>query len=238
MPAAPQSRPAAVFVTGGTGKVARQLAPLLAGPFASEPIPVLLGSRSGGTPDASRYAGVAFDWGNPSSWRPALAQLRELAAANSNKGDFYDDDDHTGPATAVFLIVPSIVEPGGMVSAFIDLAREKANARRFVLLSASLIEDGGPAMGQVHRGLRERGEKGEIEWAVLRPTWFQGMSFPSRAIAINYYRGYYLVLACDFPASWDLHHAGMSYTPHPNPCHRVSVPQQLRLRALGQNITG
>jgi festuclavine dehydrogenase len=191
-------RPAAIFLTGGTGKVARQLAPLLAGPFVTDPIPVLLGSRSGTTPDALRYAAVPFDWSNPSTWPPALARLRDLAAASragplpgprgsgrrqhgEDAEDDDDDDEDAGPGfddpgadTAVFIVVPSLVEPGGMVAAFIDMARAKARATRFVLLSASPIEEDGPAMGQVHRRLRERGDKGEIDWAVLRPTWFQG----------------------------------------------------------------
>jgi festuclavine dehydrogenase len=32
-------------------------------------------------------------------------------------------------------------------------------------------------MGGVHALLKERGDRGEFEWAVLRPTWFQGMFF-------------------------------------------------------------
>lgn len=56
--------------------------------------------------------------------------------------------------------------------------------KRFVLLSASPFERGGPSLGQVHDYLAELGEKGGkeeggkgIEWAVLRPTWFMGMFF-------------------------------------------------------------
>lgn len=40
--------------------------------------------------------------------------------------------------------------------------------RRFVLLSSSLLERGGPMMGEVHAWLADTAP----EWAVLRPSWF------------------------------------------------------------------
>lgn len=40
--------------------------------------------------------------------------------------------------------------------------------RRFVLLSSSLLERGGPMMGGVHAWLADNAP----EWAVLRPSWF------------------------------------------------------------------
>ncbi|KAI3535709.1 AFUA_2G17970 family ergot alkaloid biosynthesis protein [Colletotrichum filicis] len=47
--------------------------------------------------------------------------------------------------------------------------------RRFVLLSGSPVEPdiNGYAMGRPHAYLKELGDKGEVEWAALRPTWFQ-----------------------------------------------------------------
>lgn len=42
------------------------------------------------------------------------------------------------------------------------------DVRRFVLLSSSLLEPGGPMMGEVHAWLA----KNATEWAVLRPSWF------------------------------------------------------------------
>lgn len=56
---------------------------------------------------------------------------------------------------------------------FVDFARERG-VRRFILQSASAIEAGGPAMGKVHSYLEELGAKGEVEWGVVRPSWFQG----------------------------------------------------------------
>ena len=44
--------------------------------------------------------------------------------------------------------------------------------RRFVLLSATSVNPGGPMMGEVHEYLR--GLEG-VEWTVLRPAWFVGM---------------------------------------------------------------
>lgn len=42
------------------------------------------------------------------------------------------------------------------------------DVRRFVLLSSSLLERGGPMMGAVHDWLADSAP----EWAVLRPSWF------------------------------------------------------------------
>lgn len=52
---------------------------------------------------------------------------------------------------------------------FIELAA-KQGIRRFVLLGSSMVPEGGPFMGQVHKKLREL----NVEWAVLRPSWFMG----------------------------------------------------------------
>lgn len=52
---------------------------------------------------------------------------------------------------------------------FIELAA-KQGIRRFVLLGSSMVPEGGPFMGQVHKKLRGL----NVEWAVLRPSWFMG----------------------------------------------------------------
>lgn len=67
-----------------------------------------------------------------------------------------------------------MLESGSAAAAFVDLARTKFGVKRFVLQSSTAIEEGGPAMGKVHTLLKERGDRGEIGWAVLRPSWFQG----------------------------------------------------------------
>ncbi|KAK3949283.1 hypothetical protein QBC32DRAFT_40432 [Pseudoneurospora amorphoporcata] len=68
---------------------------------------------------------------------------------------------------------PSPSQQASLLMQFIDYARLKHGTRRFVLQSASAMEPGGFAMGRVHAHLRELGQRGEAEWAVLRPTWCQ-----------------------------------------------------------------
>lgn len=73
-----------------------------------------------------------------------------------------------GGVSAVYLVSPAIQgDPVPILVAFTKEAIE-AGVRRFVLLSASLLPAGGPAMGQVHQWL----EQNASEWAVLRPSWF------------------------------------------------------------------
>ncbi|KAK9779656.1 putative Agroclavine dehydrogenase [Seiridium cardinale] len=137
-----------ILLLGGTGKVASQLAPLLHPTY-----PVLVASRSGSSPDPAKYTGVKFDWNDKSTWDSALSA-------------------GPTPVTSVWIVAPGMLNPGPIAREFIDLAREKG-ASRFVLLSSTQVKDGGAAMGEIHQHLREFGDKGEVEWAVLRPTWFQ-----------------------------------------------------------------
>jgi hypothetical protein len=97
---------------------------------------------------------VKFDWNNKSTWEPTLSA-------------------GPTPVTSVWIVASGMLDPGPIAKEFIDLAREKG-AVRFVLLSSTQVEDGGPVMGKIHQYLRELGERDEVEWAVLRPTWFQG----------------------------------------------------------------
>ncbi|WP_027856925.1 NAD(P)H-binding protein [Marinobacterium jannaschii] len=69
---------------------------------------------------------------------------------------------------AVYLVAPTddfdslgVMQPG------LEAAL-KAGVQRFVLLSASSLEEGGPMMGAVHAWLRAHAP----QWAVLRPSWF------------------------------------------------------------------
>lgn len=69
---------------------------------------------------------------------------------------------------AVYLVAPAgAFDP---LAAMLPGLRHalSAGVRRFVLLSASSLEEGGPMTGAVHRWLREHAP----EWVVLRPTWF------------------------------------------------------------------
>ncbi|KAL8686257.1 MAG: hypothetical protein Q9218_007236 [Villophora microphyllina] len=64
------------------------------------------------------------------------------------------------------------MDPLSVLGPFVDMAKEKYGVKRFVLLSASALERVGWGMGEVHEYLADLGEKGEVEWCVLRPTWF------------------------------------------------------------------
>ncbi|KAI0383429.1 putative ergot alkaloid A [Hypomontagnella monticulosa] len=135
----------AVLVLGGTGKVGGQIAPLL----HAAGVPTLVASRSGEAPSGAG-TGVKFDWDDETTWEPVFAN----------------------PVKAVFLVASRSPDPVPIMTKFVDFARAKG-VSRFVLLSASSIEEGGPLTGGMHKYLRELGDGGKIGWAVLRPTWFQ-----------------------------------------------------------------
>ena len=89
--------------------------------------------------------GAAFDWTRRETWARALENV-----------------------SAVYLVAPAIDgDPAQIVIDFARLALEQG-VPRFVLLSASLLPAGGPAMGQVHQWLAQNAP----EWTVLRPSWF------------------------------------------------------------------
>lgn len=97
-------------------------------------------SRQGGSD-----AGVPFDWLVPETFSPALDEVR-----------------------AVYLVAPpGVSEALSAMQPFLDQA-VTTGVTRFVLLSASSLDEGGPAMGQVHAWLRVHAP----QWVVLRPTWF------------------------------------------------------------------
>lgn len=137
--------PGAILLLGGTGKVAGRIAPLL----QKDSHEVIQASRSGKS--APGCKGCEFDW---------------LDRATFNKPF------ENATVASVFLVAPAIMDMLPPMKTFIDLAREKG-VKRFVLLSASSLEAGGPAMGQVHQYLLDL----KVEYAVLRPTWFMGEWF-------------------------------------------------------------
>ncbi|MFI1621788.1 NAD(P)H-binding protein [Streptomyces lydicus] len=88
---------------------------------------------------------VRFDWYNPATFGDAL----------------------TG-TDRVYLVPPvGDPDPAAVMLPFLQKART-AGVRRAVLLSASAIPEGGPAVGAVHQALPGLFD----EWAVLRPSWF------------------------------------------------------------------
>jgi uncharacterized protein YbjT (DUF2867 family) len=149
----------AILVLGGTGKVGSRIVSQLSAHHStadSAPYHILVASRNGTSSSSSNpkhIQHVPFDWHNTDTWS------NPFSASPS-------------PIRSVYLIAPPSLDADRLMTAFVDFARERG-ARRFVLQSASSIEEGGPAMGKVHSYLKELGERGEVEWAVLRPTWFQ-----------------------------------------------------------------
>src|SRR4051812_9495778 len=100
--------------------------------------------------------------------RPATRTPRE---AGQVRFDWADRDTH-GPAlrgtSAVYLVAPiGVVDPVPLVEPFLDEARRQG-VRRVVLLSSSAVEEGAPALGELHHLVRTT----VPEWTVLRPSWF------------------------------------------------------------------
>ena len=134
-----------ILVTGSTGKTSSRLTDLL----VKSGYEVLIASRSGkaGQPQP----GVAFDWKDPST----------------HNNPFTSPQAQKSPITAIYIVAPdatNVIEP---MTKFLDFAKDKG-VKRFVLLSASMIDADGPLLGPVHKHILTMG----VEWAVLRPTWF------------------------------------------------------------------
>ncbi|KAK4173637.1 hypothetical protein QBC36DRAFT_194129 [Triangularia setosa] len=157
-----------VLVLGGTGTVGSRIASQL----ASQGIPTLIASRN--PPSTSAPSHVNFDWDDPYTWEPIF-----LGKSSSSKSTTAEQDQQRSksqpvpqPIKSIYLIAPPSLTGDRPMIEFIDFARSRG-VQRFILQSASSIEAGGPLMGKVHAYLRELGQRGEVEWGVLRPTWFQ-----------------------------------------------------------------
>jgi ergot alkaloid biosynthesis protein len=142
-----------ILLTGGTGKTGSRLAQRLIEAGRD----VRLASRQGSGIEGAE--GIRFDWLDDSTHQAALQGVR-----------------------AVYLVAPAGSSDSHAVMApFIERALS-LGVRRFVLLSASSIEEGGPAMGATHQMLCQIAP----EWAVLRPTWFaQNFSEGAHAATIR-----------------------------------------------------
>lgn len=128
-----------ILLTGGDGKTASRIAAQL----ARRGVPARRTSRGGRGAGGKQV--TRFDWSDPATY-----------------------DDTLGGVGAVYLVAPSdIAEPLDAMTPFLRRAL-RAEVRRYVLLSASSLPEGGPMMGRVHAFLRSEAR----EWTVLRPTWF------------------------------------------------------------------
>lgn len=102
-------------------------------------VEVAIGTRRPSGPRDRR-----FDWGDPAS----------LAAFDG--------------CSAVYLVAPTDRTDQSEVMRPVLAGAMARGARRFVLLSPSMPDRGGPMMGGVHAWLADNAP----EWAVLRPSWF------------------------------------------------------------------
>ena len=88
---------------------------------------------------------VRFDWTDASSFAGAIDGVQ-----------------------AIYMVAPTgAAEPLDAMRPFIDQAI-RARVQRLVLLSSSLLEEGGPLMGAVHAYLKAEAPG----WTALRPSWF------------------------------------------------------------------
>lgn len=85
-----------------------------------------------------------FDWRNAATFAPAAERI-----------------------ASVYLVAPDSADPLEAMRPFLDFALQ-SGVQRFVFLSSSSLDEGGPMHGQVHRYLKQHAP----EWVVLRPTWF------------------------------------------------------------------
>ncbi|KAK0491507.1 hypothetical protein IW261DRAFT_1438106 [Armillaria novae-zelandiae] len=133
-----------VLITGGKGKTASHLARLL----QDGNKPFLVASRSGGDP-TDEFPSCRFDWLDATTYAIPWSKVEEI--------------------TSVYLVPPPVLDMLPPMKVFIDYCLEKG-VKRFVLLSASVVEPGGFAAGKVHEYLARI----DVEYCVLRPTWFMG----------------------------------------------------------------
>lgn len=142
-----------ILITGASGKTGAAIARKL----RAEGAVVRLASRTG-NPVAGAET-VRFDWNDPATFRPTVTGVERL-----------------------YLLAPvGDNAPLDTVAPFIDEAL-RAGVRRFVLLSSSLLDEGDPAMGQIHAHLRHVAP----EWVVLRPSWFmENFIFPPHLSTIR-----------------------------------------------------
>ncbi|WP_129709509.1 ergot alkaloid biosynthesis protein [Priestia megaterium] len=85
--------------------------------------------------------------------------------------EWYDEATHNIALENIkklYLVAPvGVMDPSPIVLPFIELALKKG-VKRIVLLSSSLINEGGPVFGKIHQAVREKAP----EWAVLQPSYF------------------------------------------------------------------
>jgi len=118
-----------VLLLGGTGKVASNITPLL----EENGYSTVIATRKGTAPPG--YIGYKFDCLDSASYAAPFGKAPDIVS--------------------VFLVGPTVLDPSELLKSFVDFAVTKG-VKRFVLLSDSVFEAGGPVMEQVHQHLIDR----------------------------------------------------------------------------------
>jgi ergot alkaloid biosynthesis protein len=161
--------------------------------------------------------GVRFDWTDPSTWSAALEDIG-----------------------AVYLVAPpGVWDSGQTMISFVETAVQRG-VHRFVLLSGSPIEAGGPMVGQVHAWLKTS----SVEWAVLRPSWFmENLSEGPHHLTIHLERAIYTAAGdgrVPFISTWDIAQAAahtLTSEQAPNDDFILTGSQALSYDDVAQRLT-
>jgi len=162
--------------------------------------------------------GIRFDWADPTSWPSAL---NEVGAA--------------------YLVAPAgIGDPAEVMISFVETAIA-SGVERFVLLSGSPIEAGGPMVGKVHSWL----QNSSAEWAVLRPSWFmENLSEgPHHPFTIRHERAIYTAAGdgrAGFISAWDIARAAahaLTSEQAPNADFILTGPEPLSYDDIAQRFS-
>ncbi|TGO08504.1 hypothetical protein BTUL_0205g00040 [Botrytis tulipae] len=142
---------ATILLLGGTGKVARRIAPLL----SDDGYHVLLASRSGSSSTAlPNVKGVKFDWLDTNSYDNPFISSEGDGDANENSIE------------AVFMIAPPVLDALPLAKRFID-GVIKRGVRR--IISEYIKQKGRKSQTlEESRNLNPNA----VEWTILKPSWF------------------------------------------------------------------
>ena len=141
-----------ILVTGGTGRTGGAVAQRL----HEANIPFLILTRSGNLPAPYEAQACRFDFSDPKTFDAPFTVAKDTVQA-------------------VYIVIPMVLgdDIAKTVISFIDFSRRKG-VRRFVLLSSNVYEPPTRIAGAVHQHLRDCG--GDVNYAIIRPTWFMGKS--------------------------------------------------------------
>jgi festuclavine dehydrogenase len=143
-----------ILITGGFGKTSSQLSQLL----HSRGHSVLIGSRKGQSGVPTPFKGVKFDWLDKSTWINPFIEDPNIAS--------------------VYLVPGPGLERYSVIREFVEFIRDNVKEKgpkRFVVLGAS--QRLAPQVAEGYDQLRDWLASSGLEWAALKPTWFQGTFF-------------------------------------------------------------